>query len=105
MGEARDKVIKEVSKLLKALECDGIRIKEAYLYGSYAVGTAHQDSDIDVAIVSEDFTGHWAEDFEKTLNALLQSDSRIELVRFHPEDFRDENPLVWEIKTKGIKVR
>lgn len=31
-------------------------------------------------------------------------DSRIEPIRFHPRDFCDENPLVWEIKTKGIPL-
>jgi len=26
------------------------------------------------------------------------------MVRFHPRNFRDENPLVWEIKTTGIPL-
>ena len=29
------------------------------LYGSYAQGTAHKDSDIDVVVIFEDFTGDW----------------------------------------------
>ena len=37
------------------------------------------------------------------IDALLSSDTRIETVRFRPDEFCDENPLVWEIKTKGIK--
>ncbi len=31
-------------------------------------------------------------------------DWRIEHVRFHPRGFRDENPLVWEIRTSGIPL-
>ena len=38
------------------------------------------------------------------VDALLLSDTRIETVRFRPDELRDENPLVWEIKSKGIKL-
>ncbi|KJU83578.1 DNA polymerase, beta domain-containing protein [Candidatus Magnetobacterium bavaricum] len=31
-------------------------------------------------------------------------DNRIEPVPFRPEDFIDEDPLVWEIKRYGIKL-
>lgn len=81
----------------------GIRLEAAYLYGSYAKGYAHKDSDIDVALVSPDLTG-WVDDFEKMRPALLEMDSRIEPVRFHPDNFREENPLAWEVKTTGIPL-
>ena len=32
---------------------------KVYLYGSYSKGTAHQDSDIDVAIVVPKVKGNW----------------------------------------------
>ncbi len=28
----------------------------------------------------------------------------IEAIVFRPETFRDENPLVWEIKHNGVKI-
>ena len=31
------------------------------LYGSYAKGNAHNDSDIDVAVIFDGFTGNWHE--------------------------------------------
>ena len=31
-------------------------------------------------------------------------DSRIEPVPFRPEDFVDEDPLVWEVKKEGIAI-
>lgn len=46
----------------------------------------------------------WVDDLEKIRPALDIKDARIEDVRFHPKDFRDENPLVWEIKTTGIPL-
>lgn len=103
VGRNRD-VLKAVSGFLEALERSDLSLKAAYLYGSYASGNAHPDSDIDVALISEDFTGDWLKDQERIVDALLSSDSRIEPVRFHPRDFTDENPLAWEIKSKGIRL-
>jgi hypothetical protein len=55
-------------------------------------------------LIAEDFTGDLLEDHRKIVDALLRSDPRIEPVRFRPEQFCDEHPLAWEIKTKGVKL-
>jgi len=93
-----------VSHFLEELQRSGLHLTAAYLYGSHAAGTAHPDSDIDVALISEDFHGNWMEDHRRVLDALLRCDARIEAVRFRPEQFRDEHPLAWEIRTKGIRL-
>ena len=103
MDRTEDTVLKLVSDFLQTLQRSDIRLEQAYLYGSHAEGRARPDSDIDVALVSDDF-GDWLEDHRRIVDALLSNDVRIEAVRFRPEEFRDENPLVWEIKTKGIKL-
>lgn len=105
MGKAKDKVLEIVEHFLREIEKAGIRLKAAYLYGSYAEGTARPDSDIDVALISEDFTGDFLEDHHRIVPALLRSDSRIEPVWFRPEEFCDEHPLAWEIRTKGRRLR
>jgi predicted nucleotidyltransferase len=96
-------VLKAISGFLEALQRSDIRLKAAYLYGSHATGEARPDSDIDVALISEDF-GDWLEDHKRIVGALLSCDARIEPVRFHPKEFCDENPLAWEIKTKGVRL-
>jgi predicted nucleotidyltransferase len=98
-------VLKAVTHFLEAVEGSGLRLVAAYLYGSHAGGTARADSDIDIALISRDFTGDWLEDHRKIVDALLRSDPRIEPVRFRPEQFYDEHPLVWEIKKKGTRLR
>ena len=98
-------VLKAVVRFLEEVEGSGIRLVSAYLYGSHAEETARPDSDIDVALISGDFTGDWLEDHRKIVDALLRSDPQIEPVRFRPEQFCDEHPLAWEIKTKGKKLR
>jgi len=89
---------------IRAIQRAGIRLDTAYLYGSHVLGTTHRDSDIDVALVSKDFTGRFSSDWEKIKLAVHSADSRIQHVRYHPKKFVDENPLVWEIKTTGIQL-
>ncbi len=40
-----------------ALESKGIRIHRLLLFGSHAQGKAHEGSDIDVLVISDDFSG------------------------------------------------
>jgi len=48
-----DKAINDFAERLEK----GIRIEAILLFGSYAQGTAHDDSDIDLAVISPDFEG------------------------------------------------
>ncbi len=90
-------------RFVREVQKEGIRLQKAYLYGSYATGRAHRGSDIDIALISPDFTG-WIDDLQKIRDALRKGDPRIESVHLSPETFVDENPLVWEVKTKGISL-
>lgn len=102
--ETREEVIKKVRRLLELLSSEGLDIAAAYLYGSYAAGTAHEDSDIDVAIVSADLSGDRLENWCRLKKVASQIDVGMEVIGFRPERFRDEDPLAWEIKTKGMKL-
>ena len=59
MGQ--DAVLKTVRQFKKALESINIRVEQLILYGSHAVGTAREDSDIDVVVISSSFSdkGYW----------------------------------------------
>ena len=76
----------------------------AYLYGSRAVGTLREDSDIDIVIVSPELSGDRLKDWCRLNRAASQLDARMEVIGFRPEQFRDEHPLVWEVKTRGIRL-
>ncbi len=103
MAPKTNQGLEAARQFVDAVQESGICIQSAYLYGSYAKGTAHRDSDIDVALVSEDFTG-WVDDLDRIKTALVSADPRIECMHFHPKDFSDASPLVWEIKTTGIQL-
>jgi predicted nucleotidyltransferase len=102
--ETREEVIQKVHKLLEALRVEGLNVMAAYLYGSQAVGTSHWDSDIDVAVISSDLSGDRLEDWCRLNRLATRIDVRMEVIGFRPEKFRDEHPLAWEVKTKGVKL-
>ena len=79
-------------------------ILKAYLYGSYAKGVAGQWSDIDLAIISPDFSEDLLEERIELMKLALRVDDRIEPSPFRPEDFTRDNPLVDEISKSGIEI-
>ena len=80
------------------------QVDRAYLYGSYAKGRANKWSDIDVAIVSPDFSQDLFEERVFLMKLALKLDDRIEPSPFRPEDFNLDHPLVNEISAYGIEI-
>jgi len=83
---------------------DKYTIKNAILFGSYAKGTQHPDSDIDIAIVlthADDIIDTHIE-FMKLRRKI---DLRIEPHPFNDEDFNLNNPVVDEILKYGINLQ
>ncbi len=99
------KNIKDLVKKYKSLvSSSGIKVRAVYLYGSYARNTETIDSDIDVAIISDDFSGNRFEDGLRVARLRAKVDLNIEPVTFRPQDFIEEYPLAAEIKRHGIKI-
>ena len=94
--EIIEKYLAEISKHYK--------IDSAILFGSYARGAAHKDSDIDIAIVSGDIKN----EYDETLNLMRfrrKIDLRIEPHPIQTEDYRNRTtPLIDEIINTGIPV-
>ena len=104
MAQVSDKIINLIRKLIHEAEKDNIRISQAVIFGSYAKGTNHELSDIDVAVVSDDFEGISFYDNKKMFGALLRTSIEIELHPYRPEEFTTENPFVKEIIQYGYKI-
>jgi predicted nucleotidyltransferase len=99
----------EVKKIVKnykrALEKAGYPFSAVYLFGSYAKGDAREESDIDIAVLSDKLRENWNKNEEILWKLGADVDLRIEPVGFTPEDFSDGmDPMVREIKKTGIKV-
>ncbi len=104
--------VKEINKEIADIVDKYIAIvKENYdvvaiiLFGSYAKGTEHEDSDIDIAVVTDDIkTDKFDEEVKLTL-LRRKIDSRIEPHIIKVEDYEnDETPFIVEVKNTGIKV-
>lgn len=94
-----EKIVEDYINVLK----EKFNIVEVYLFGSYAKGIEREDSDIDIAIVSNDFIDRMDAMIE-LLMLKTDIDLRIEPHPFNQEEFQDGNPFVEEIKNTGLKV-
>lgn len=98
-------VLEKVKQYLNELNKHGITIEKAYLYGSYARGNYHKDSDIDIAIISRDFQGMRFYDWKKIVPFRRNIDVRIEPIPYRPEDFTDSDPLAVEVMATGEEIK
>jgi predicted nucleotidyltransferase len=97
-------IIAIVRRYFAAIKQHGIDVQQAILYGSYAKGDYTEWSDIDVAVVSDDFQGIRFYDREKLSQPTLQVDARIDPAPYRSKDFTPENLFVQEILRTGIKI-
>ena len=79
-------------------------ISRAYLFGLYAKRSNSKFSDINVAVISSDFSEDRFEEGIKLARIAGQIDNRIEPIPFTPGSFVEDDPLVWEIKKDGIPI-
>jgi predicted nucleotidyltransferase len=80
------------------------RLDSAYLFGSHAKGTSNQWSDIDLAVVSPDFSEDLYEERLVLMRLAAEIDDRIEPKPFRPDMFTPSEPLVDEIQKHGLKL-
>lgn len=105
MAVVTDKAIEVAERFSRLIKSAGINIERIVLFGSYAGGNAGEWSDIDLAVVSPDFSGIPFYD-SKMLNPFaLQVDTRIELHPYRTEDFTEDDLFVREIIKNGVEIR
>ena len=98
------KIRSHVKRYVAILKKNNIPIQKAFVYGSYAKGTAHKWSDIDVCIVSPKFVNTWSAIEYLWAHRPFDVRYTIEPIGFSPKDFHDGSSLVDEIKRTGVKV-
>jgi predicted nucleotidyltransferase len=102
--KAKKLVHELVKKYIVELGKNDIHVDKAYLFGSYARGTATQWSDIDVALLTRKFIGD-SFDFKFLLMKIAREiDLNIEPHPYLVEEFRKDNPIVAEVIKTGIRV-
>lgn len=96
---AKRKIVKIVNYLADEVRNNGIAISKIILFGSQAKGRASAESDIDVAIVSEDFRDK--DIFQRTklikdagAKTIRKFVVPVDLVFLTPEELNSESSLV-----------
>jgi uncharacterized protein len=92
-----------ISQYIDACKNYGIDFYKVILFGSFAKGNNTNDSDIDVALVSDKFTDYPIEDRKKIVKANIRF-SQIEPHTFSTAYFLKGDPFIDEIKRTGIEI-
>ena len=101
----KENVLKLIQKFQRALEEQHVHIQKIILYGSWAEGTAHDDSDIDVIVISDSFKdkGYW-ERIELLSQAIYKIFAPIEAVAMTQEEWDNKSSSMCEYAKDGEVV-
>ena len=103
MAERNDSLKQIIKRFLEEIQ-KKYKIDNAYLYGFFAKGTSNRWSDIDIAVVSPDFSDDLFQDRLLLMRVAYSIDDRIESKPFKKELFNHNDPLVNEIQKNGIRL-
>ncbi len=96
--------IEEIARDFGRLVQKELDVKNVYLFGSYVKGNYSEDSDIDIAVVGDDFIGDPIEDTMILMRIRRKIDNRIEPRPFRTSDFNKSNPISKEIIETGVMI-
>ncbi len=82
----------------------GINIEKAILFGSVAKNEHRECSDIDIALISKDFTKNFIHNNRLTSKINIKYPS-IEVHHFNSDYFKTGDPFISEITTTGIELK
>ena len=101
----RNDVINTVKNYAQEINEAGVNLRKVILFGSFAKGTQHEWSDIDVALVADDFTGVGFLDRQRFSNIGIKNPYiGIEPLTFPTDYFLESDPFIEEIKKTGIEI-
>lgn len=92
MSKEKPVVERIVHDFLKAIESQDIIVDRAFLFGSNARGEAHEESDIDIIVISKDFSQmpYWRR-WEILGKAAAQLMEPVEALAYAPDEIEDCN--------------
>ena len=97
--------IRIVGNYTREIESRGVHLQTVIMFGSFAKGTQHEWSDIDVALVADEFTGVGFVDKKLfPYIGIKKPYIRIEAKTYPTDYFRDGDPFIEEIKKEGIVI-
>jgi uncharacterized protein len=89
---------------LQRVQSSDFGFSEAWLFGSYAKGNQHDNSDIDIAIVLKDNVDHTFETEVKLMVIRKGDETLIEPHAFTKDEFNDNVPIVSQVIKYGERI-
>lgn len=98
----KENVIELVQKFQQALEEQHVHVQKIILYGSWSTGKAHNDSDIDLVVISDSFKGkdYW-ERIDLLSQAIYTIFAPIEAIAMTTEEWDSKTASVCEFAKDG----
>ena len=103
MGQ--ETVLTTVKRFKNALESINIRVDQLILFGSQAEGTAREDSDIDLVVISSSFANksYW-ERINILSDAIYEVLAPIEASAFTPDEWKSKKSLITDFAKNGVFI-
>jgi uncharacterized protein len=105
MATSKDEILRDIKRYIAELNNSGIPIYKAVLFGSWARGKAGEESDVDVVLISDKFTGDRFQDRRRIVPLRRKINTRIEPIPFTQEGFDTAGILVEEISKYGEEIK
>lgn len=99
----KEAAIKLIKNYLIKVRKSKIEISEAWLFGSFARGNNHENSDIDLAIVLSK-NNKTFETEVKLMTLRTGEETLIEPHAFNQDEFELNSPLVYQILQSGLRL-
>ena len=97
-------VIEIVRSYAREIQNSGVNLRKVILYGSFAKGTQHEWSDIDVALIADEFEGLPTDHKYFSRIGIKKPYYRIESNTYPTDYFLESDPFIEEIKKTGIEI-
>jgi predicted nucleotidyltransferase len=98
----KGKVIKIVDRFRQGIEARGVKAQKVILYGSHAYGTSTIESDIDIVVISEDFSGKgfW-ERIDILSDVIYEISAPLEAVALTPDEWERGESFIVDFARDG----
>jgi len=101
---AQSEVIEILKKYILLLKSEGIVVDKAFLFGSYLLNTASEESDIDLMIVTENEYDDYLAGKVWALTNKINTKIEPFLIGRNKFNSVENSPLVQMIKSKGLEI-
>jgi predicted nucleotidyltransferase len=89
---------------LNKIRSSAFDFSEAWMFGSYAKGNQHDNSDIDIAIVLKDSVNHTFDTDVQLMVLRSGEETIIEPHAFSKDEFNNQTPIVRQIIKHGVRL-